>query len=443
MTEKKIKHWSLENNDSLYETTYCPDKKQSFLATVNNGQVETHTSVEIDDTLAYPGITRDTGVISSGFLKIPDHVGELFSTADLVEEVSKFIAQYVELDEDFLLVATYYVLMTWLHERFQVIPYLRVIGDYGSGKSRFLDVVGSLCYHSYHVRNITTASLYRIMDGGQFTLVMDEADMQYSDLRNAKVQILNVGYQKGGCVVRTEKTEEGFEPKTFNVFGAKLLATRERFSDSALESRCLSYCMKTMSQHSPIPIQLGEGYEKALTRLQGLLLRWRLEHYLQTNPSYQVHPILSKLTHRTKQISMPIMEIASEKHVPVIASYLEKHERYLTEVRDDSKEALVVDCLFRNQKAQKITVGDLARIVNGYLSKPEQMSPRGMGSLLRSKLHLQPKKTNGANVIDYEQNQAMLDSLYVRYGVVDEWTLGASKELEINKKKLHEKTSIE
>ncbi len=43
-------------------------------------------------------------------------------------------------------IVPYYILLTYVYDNFPEIPYLRVIGDYGSGKSRFMRVVGSVCY---------------------------------------------------------------------------------------------------------------------------------------------------------------------------------------------------------------------------------------------------------------------------------------------------------
>ena len=42
--------------------------------------------------------------------------------------------------------ATYYVLLTWVYDTFNELPYLRLKGEFGTGKTRCLLTIGSLCY---------------------------------------------------------------------------------------------------------------------------------------------------------------------------------------------------------------------------------------------------------------------------------------------------------
>jgi len=60
------------------------------------------------------------------------------SQAALFADVERFIHRYLELPSDLEDIAALYVLLTWVYEFAPSIPYLRVIGDWGSGKTRFL-----------------------------------------------------------------------------------------------------------------------------------------------------------------------------------------------------------------------------------------------------------------------------------------------------------------
>ena len=51
----------------------------------------------------------------------------------LINEVRSFIHRYVDVSETFELISTYYVLLSWIYDSFNEIPYLRLRGDYGSG----------------------------------------------------------------------------------------------------------------------------------------------------------------------------------------------------------------------------------------------------------------------------------------------------------------------
>jgi hypothetical protein len=52
----------------------------------------------------------------------------------------------------------HYVLMTWVHDRFTAVPYLRFLGEPASGKTRCLQVTSHLCYKSIIAGGATTAS---------------------------------------------------------------------------------------------------------------------------------------------------------------------------------------------------------------------------------------------------------------------------------------------
>ena len=41
-------------------------------------------------------------------------------------------------------------------------------------------------------------------------------------------------------MLRSDKAGDSYEPRAFDVFGPKVIATRRRFEDGALESRCLT-----------------------------------------------------------------------------------------------------------------------------------------------------------------------------------------------------------
>jgi len=139
----------------------------------------------------------------------------------LFNEVKEFIHHYLELPDDFEEIAALYVLLTWVYEFAPSIPYLRVIGDWGSGKTRFLQVVGSVCFRPIFASGATTPSpIFRILEKFQGTLVFDEADFKDSSSWVEIVKLLNNGYRPGMPVLRAEKengrvklTEETIEGK--------------------------------------------------------------------------------------------------------------------------------------------------------------------------------------------------------------------------------------
>ena len=103
------------------------------------------------------------------------------SQALLFKEIKSFIHRYLELPADFEEIASLYVLLTWVYEFAPSIPYLRVIGDWGTGKTRFLQVAGAICFRPIFASGATTpAPIFRILEQFRGTLVLDEADFKDS-----------------------------------------------------------------------------------------------------------------------------------------------------------------------------------------------------------------------------------------------------------------------
>ena len=116
----------------------------------------------------------------------------------MVAEIQAYIHRYVDLSPQFERIASYYVLFSWLYDSFNELPYLRVRGDYGSGKTRFLLVVGSLCYKPVFTTGASTVSpIFHILDAFRGTLIIDEGDFRWSDDKAEIVKILNNGNISG------------------------------------------------------------------------------------------------------------------------------------------------------------------------------------------------------------------------------------------------------
>ncbi|MEJ0041958.1 MAG: hypothetical protein WDM81_06980 [Rhizomicrobium sp.] len=103
------------------------------------------------------------------------------------------------------------------------LPYLRLRGEYGTGKTRALMIIGSLCYRGFFASGASTVSpIFHTLNAFGGTLIIDEADLPYSDARVELVKILNNGTVKGMPVLRTiVSKDKEFNPYAFKVFGAK------------------------------------------------------------------------------------------------------------------------------------------------------------------------------------------------------------------------------
>ena len=212
-------------------------------------------------------------------ISLPSKCEAYKDEATLIDEVQKFIHKYLDVSPLYEILAVFYVLFTWVHDCFNVLPYLRKIGGYGTGKTRFLQTIGYLCYKPIFAGGATSTSpIFRLIEKYGGTLVLDEADFKNSDMHSDIIKILNCGYMKGLPVLRSEKIGNDFEPKAYDVYGAKLLATRRKFKDLALESRCLTEKTTSANPRGDIPIILPNSFWDEAEKIRNNLLMFRLGH---------------------------------------------------------------------------------------------------------------------------------------------------------------------
>jgi len=189
---------------------------------------------------------------------------------------------------------------------------LRLRGDYGSGKTRALLTIGSLCYKGFFASGASTVSpLFHTLDAFRGTLLFDEADFRFSDERAEIVKILNNGNVRGLPVLRTMMNRQReFNPRAFQVFGPKIVATRGSYDDKALESRFITEEMGTRQLRTDIPINLPDAFKDEARELRNKLLLYRFHrrHDVKLDESL----VDARLEPRLNQILLPLLSVVAD-----------------------------------------------------------------------------------------------------------------------------------
>jgi hypothetical protein len=147
------------------------------------------------------------------------------ATADLLNEVQRFLARYVALPSEAALEAvSLYALHTWALSACDATPYLLVLSEGpGSGKTRLLEALSYLVRKPWHTTSTTEVALFRRMEAEQPTLMLDEIDAifrggaSYEGLRSA----VNGGNRRGATVTRCDGK---YGTREYETFGPKVLA---------------------------------------------------------------------------------------------------------------------------------------------------------------------------------------------------------------------------
>jgi hypothetical protein len=354
---------------------------------------------------------------------LPSEPAEYGEERELLARIRSFIHRYVDVSAVFEELSAYYVLLSWLYDCFYELPYLRVRGDYGSGKTRFLLVVGSLCYKPMFASGASTTSpLFRIMDAFKGTLILDESDFRLSDERAEIVKILNNGNARGFPVLRTEvNRSKEFDPRAYAVFGPKIVATRGYFEDRALESRCLTEEMGHERLRDDVPLNLDDRYKEEARELRNQLLLFRLRHYRKSRevaslPERGIEP-------RLRQIFAPFFSLIDDNEARErVLELLRSYQRELVADRSLLLEARILEAirLLLQGGNGRVQVSDITReLVARYgLEFDRQVTAKWVGTTLRKRLGLKPGKSNGVFVLGPAEVQK-LPRLYEKYGIVE------------------------
>lgn len=272
------------------------------------------------------------------------------SDSELLKDIRAFIHKWVDLQTDYEMIAAFYVLFTYVYDEFLEVPYLRVLADLGSGKSRLgIDVLGNIVYKGTKTIAVSsTASLFRIMHTVKGTLVIDEADVnEKSDKSSELVQMLNSGYKSGMFIFRCEKKgkSDSYSAESFDVFGPKIIMSREHLKDHALESRCIPIKMFETTRKD-LPFLVDRSLYRDAEVLRNKLLMWRFRNY--GKHTAQIDPRISDLSisSRTKQLLMLLSSVINDETAKtMLMSYGAKLHNENVARRGDSTEGEVLEVM--------------------------------------------------------------------------------------------------
>lgn len=399
-----------------------------------DGKVTMQPTVKVANTTYIPfsGLTE---LIEAEVVLFPEQPLEYGDEKQLVDDIRSFIHEYLDIDRFYEKLAAYYVLFTWVHDLFENLPYLRSLGDYGTGKTRFIQVIGACCYRPMFASGASTVSpIFNMIDIFGGTLVIDEADFANSDAEAEIIKILNVGYYKKGVVLRAEKDpnskDDKYLPSAKKVFGPKILATRRPFTDRATESRCLTKRMTSARPRPGIPYTLGNEFWRKATVLRNKLLMYRLRNHKpveidQRLADESVEPRLNQVTLALKTI------ITDEDMRRDIDLFIRAYNQALINDRQMTLPALVVQALadlhctphvnVLGEDDRDFSMQGLAKTVQGLMNDIDpdfKVTAKRIGDVLREELGLVRRKEGAyhrRSEVIYDEDELL--ALMLRFGI--------------------------
>jgi len=352
---------------------------------------------------------------------LPSEAIEYIDDKILDEEILTFANKWLDAPEEIMRFGLWNIKVSFVFEKFQTLNYLRVLGDTGTGKTRFLDVWGNLHYKPIFTSGATTAApLFRIIEKWRGTLVMDEADLRNSDESEQVIKILNQGFEKEKFIMRCEQFNAE-NISFFDPFCPKILSTRKSFTDKATESRCITY-VSSMTERKDILLNINNQFRNDSLVLRNKLLMWRFRNYFEIDNNIVFD--LGNIEPRVKQIVGSYVALFSKnkEQMENFKKYIQKYQEDLIEERRDSFDGHIVVTIHKMLE-KGIVDFDASDIINeGNITNKQGtlIKPRGLSSSLKSLgfgKSIQ-KRVGDKNKRCIPINEKHISKLRRRYGII-------------------------
>jgi len=375
MKKNVIKASYFITGDSIVEEVLVsgyPDPSIRFaVCNYETKKVSYASDIILDNGAILQPLTGD--IITKGVVLLPSQAEPYLSEAVLIKDIESFINCYLDLPHEFYLkLVSYYVLLTWVYDKLSVIPYLRAIGDYGSGKTRFAQVVGSICYKPFFLTGATSdAFIFRMIELVKGTMVINELERINSDLQAQITVILNNGYEKKMYIGRVEGDRTKV-PTTFDAFSPKIITSRGKSKDLA-------------------------------TLIRNKLLTYRFNN-LYALPTQGKEERLNGVEPRLKQTLLPLLYVIQDKSMEdELINYALDFQEQIFSDRSFELEALIAEKLvnlFDNN--DKVGVKDVWESINKELDDKEKITTKAVGLRVRG-FGFKTKRIQGVYQIEYSQ----------------------------------------
>ena len=405
---------------TMIELLYDADKGEtSFAHCPPSGTPSLESQINLTENEVLVPYAPGNNLLTSGCVLLPSAVGEYTDKASLLTEIKEFIHRYVDLSPLFEDIAAHYVLLTWVHDSFNELPYLRFRGEFGTGKTRALLAIGSISYKAFFASGASTVSpIFHILHEFGGTLVLDEADLRFSDATADLTKILNNGNMKGLPVLRTmTNRHRELNPMAFKVYGPKLIAMRESFADEALESRFLTEETGQHPMRGDIAIHLPDAMKAEALALRNKLLAWRFAE--RGNVTIDPARAIADISPRGNQTALALLSLIDDPALrEEIGTHLANGEARAAAKRNSLPHIAmvgVIERMFRSSPTPYLPLADVAEQFNH--GDGAAMPIKSVGHLVRTRLGLVTTKTRGIFVIP-KSEKGKVDALALRYGLM-------------------------
>lgn len=190
--------------------------------------------------------------------------GKTVKANELFENLKNLFKRFVVLKDEFLDVIVSYIMMTYIYILFQVIPYIWLNGEKGTGKSTIMKIMSKLCFNPLFCSNVNPANIFRQIDNDGSTIILDEFEKMYGEDKQEIIKILNQGFNIDGVVPRC--VGQNNQIKKFRSFSPKIMGGISNIDDVLFE-RVIKYTTQRIKNISVPKFRENEETRQILNNL--------------------------------------------------------------------------------------------------------------------------------------------------------------------------------
>lgn len=352
---------------TMIEEIYDTDKEKAmYVVQDTSGQIEKVGEYTHNDQSYHPFNDK---TVREGIMQLPSNMGNKRDPHELLDQIrQEYLWRFLDLHTGYLQLLARYCMATWVYDRYSKLPFFKIIGPPGTGKSKFLQICAAISFRPIDLGVSTTpANVFRSIDTYLGSAFFDEANFEDTSNTSDIAKILIAGYEKKGTVKRCDGPN--YTSNYYKVYGPKFLAGHSLYKDPGLNSRIIT-CRSYRSKRLDLDMNMDHAEEMAGS-LRNDLLRFRFDQFHKIEP-YQEVKGLEGFDARFREIINPLFLTVGETQVPPdLQSYLEELDHQRKILDQSNIEGLVVGEILNqvmngNTEIRPVTVADKISQMEGF-----------------------------------------------------------------------------
>lgn len=341
--------------------------------------------------------------------------------------------QLMDLGPKEVAVCSVYVLLTWVYDLFPMVPILRAIAPFSSGKTRLIEgVLMPLVYCPFKTEggSPTPANLRRTMMDqhreGLATLIVEDVGFDVEPRTEPADLLINRCRQGGSASYQAPDGHGGYRQIREVIFGPTMLGSRVAFSDVAVESRILDIDLAAQDRTDRV-LPDPPWKDKEPDHLVALLANFRQQILSAPNPNKL--PRIQGVEDRIWDVGWPLVWLTDTCQDPgameLVVEFLRLRSEALADDKGEEPVVMVIGALVAiSIQSGKIPANPPSILLSEirdhiYQTSRAQISSRQIGKLCRSPLNLVVFTSSGQKKVR-SIDWAQLRQIGARFGFKDE-----------------------